>query len=517
MTGRMLGMVGVVVAVLPGMAVSCRSTVQDARHCANNDGDRHCAEQYPDGSRPYCELGEGACISPDTAFGCVAQRPVDECYSPCGGSVLAENGECLMGESSSGSSSGGTETEGSSGSDSSSTTGPVPCMGNEDCADEGAPFCEPGSGECVACDGVEDPDGACAGKEPGLPVCAGGACVQCTADKAGACGGKTPVCDEGTNTCVPCTAHDQCGGAACNLFTGACLPVDAVVHVGGPKSDYPMLQAAVDSFAAEMEGTIIVHAGTYNEAVTVSGGRVIGLLAASGELPEWLRTMDPNAPQLTVGVGTTVLLDGLQLSGNDSSDDAAVLINGGRAWLDRSRVIGNPGGGIVAQSNAELVLRNCFVGGSVNGVAALVINDATAAVGYTTIIGGLGSLAEGLSCTSGATVSVADSIVLLQSDNPAVTCDPAIFDHSASEVVLPGTANENVGSFDDLSDWFTNVATGDFALSMTGAVVFADIAVWQAGDPPTDIDGDPRPTTDGTSDYAGGDVPVAAAQPELDR
>jgi hypothetical protein len=31
--------------------------------------------------------------------------------------------------------------------------------------------------------------------------------------------------------------------------------------------------------------------------------------------------------------------------------------------------------------------------------------------------------------------------------------------------------------------------------------------MWQTGDPATDIDGDARPTTDGTPDYAGADVP----------
>jgi hypothetical protein len=32
-------------------------------------------------------------------------------------------------------------------------------------------------------------------------------------------------------------------------------------------------------------------------------------------------------------------------------------------------------------------------------------------------------------------------------------------------------------------------------------------AIWQTGDPTTDIDGDPRPSTDGSPDIAGADIP----------
>ena len=36
---------------------------------------------------------------------------------------------------------------------------------------------------------------------------------------------------------------------------------------------------------------------------------------------------------------------------------------------------------------------------------------------------------------------------------------------------------------------------------------FANVATWETGDPPFDFDGDLRPTTDDTSDYAGADIP----------
>ena len=60
----------------------------------------------------------------------------------------------------------------------------------------------------------------------------GGACVECSAEDATACGGTTPICDPAANACTACTAHDQCpGDAGCHLFEGSCLPSDAVLVV----------------------------------------------------------------------------------------------------------------------------------------------------------------------------------------------------------------------------------------------------------------------------------------------
>jgi hypothetical protein len=407
-----------------------------------------------------------------------------------------------------------TETTGATLDDTMTSTGDTSepeCMGAADCMDDARPFCNEVQ-ECVTCEEIPDSDGACASVDAGAPLCVGGQCVQCTAKDASACMGTTPVCDAGSNTCVACSAHDQCGETACNLYTGACLPGDAVVEVGGPKPDYPTLAMAVASFAEGAEGTIVVHEGmpSYDQSVIVDGGRVLAFLAAEVgpgvDPPRWIRSSGAS-PQLTVGADSTVLMDGLQLSGNASSAVPGLRVDGGRAWVDRSRVVTNLGGGIVAQAGAELTLRNCFVGGSVNNVPALEVDGATAMVAYTTVIGGLGMTAVALTCTPPSTLSVTDSIVLLESGNAPVSCGPAVFDHSASEMSLPGDDNVDVGDFDDGSTWFEGVATGDFHLTPAGVITFADIAQWQAGDPSTDIDVDPRPQVDGTEDHAGADVP----------
>jgi hypothetical protein len=457
-------------------------------HCARNEGDRYCEELFPE--LPYCNRGRDECAIGDR-YGCVAEV-TPECHAPCG---VLEDDECLGGESTGTETGTGTGTGTETGSES-STTGPVPCAGDEDCPDAAAPFCAVGSGACVACDGTDDPDAACAGVDPSLPLCVGGACVQCTEANATACTGKTPVCDEASNTCVPCTAHDQCGEAACNLYVGACLPADAVVHVG-PGEEHATLGEAVAVFGPEEQGTIVVHAGTYNEAVTVGSGRVLAFLAAPGDLPLWILAPS-TTPQLTAGPGTTVLVDGLQLSGNGSSADPGVLVNGGQAWLDRTRVVQNSGGGIVAQSNAELVLRNCFVGGGTEVIGVEVI-DASARVVYTTVVASTFMSTPAFGCTSPGMVDIRNSIVVSQGGS-----SPDELSCAGADVVTSAT-EADVGSADIL--WFVDFNGGDFSLSGTGATTFADIAQWQTGDPLTDIDGAPRPASDGTPDHAGADIP----------
>src|SRR5690606_19339842 len=209
-----------------------------------------------------------------------------------------------------------------------------------------------------------------------------------TAAAPEACQNPTPVCDDAQNTCTACTAHEQCGDAACNLYTGECLPGDAVVHVG-PGRDFENLAAAVASFTEpDAQGTLIVHQGSdYNEAITVGDTRVLAFLAADDVTapPGWVLT-GGGGPQLTVPAGSTVLLDGLRLSGN--SDNVALLLDGGQAWVDRSRIIQNAGGGIVANNGAELTVRNCFVGSSTPDVDAIALNNSSLDVLYTTVGGG---------------------------------------------------------------------------------------------------------------------------------
>jgi hypothetical protein len=203
-----------------------------------------------------------------------------------------------------------------------------------------------------------------------------------------------------------------------------------------------------------------------------------------------------------------VLLDGLRLSGN--ADDLGLSVSGGRAWVDRSRIVDNNGGGIVAEAGAELVLRNCFVGGGVD-VVSLDVNESSAAVLYSTIATSTFGVTPALRCSSPVAVDVRNSIIVSQGGTPPdeLACPSAAVTYSATEGVVAGDGNENVGPFPGMmpATWFVDFTAGDYALQNQGLTVFADIAQWSTGDPLTDIDGDLRPTDDGSPDYAGADVP----------
>jgi len=485
-------------------ASGCLSTVINFDHCNNNGGNEHCAELFPNGSRQYCERGEGSCVSNQSINGCVSVQPNDACYSPCGHrSTLLDSGECLEQMSSTGATSntmGGDTASTSTSGSATDTMEPMECMDPADCSDARAPFCNP-EGVCVGCNALMDGDGACAEINPENPLCVGGECVACTESVPDACEGIAPVCDDPSHTCVACSDHAQCGDAGCNYFTGACLPASEIVHVGGPVPDFATLTGAIASFADGDEGTIIVHeGGAYSEAVTVGGGRVLAILANDDELPTWIFT-GGDSPQLTIADGT-VLLEGIQMSSNSSSMTPAILVDGGQAWVDRGRIVANLGGGILAQASAELVLRNTFVGGDVNDQVALQLDDASAELVYSTLGSGFGT-AVPLVCIAASVVEIRNSLLISRGAEDEVQCGPAVITDSAAEMDL-GRSNTALGNMDVL--WFDDFSTGDFHLDTASPMAIATAAQWREGDPLIDIDGDPRPAIDGMPDAAGADL-----------
>ena len=465
-------------------------------HCTYNDGDRYCAGLDP--TRPYCTQGDDSC-NLGGFTGCVADV-TPECHAPCG--VLPED-ECMAGGSS-GSDTGtasGTDSQTGTDSDSDSTsTGPMPCVGNEDCPDAAAPFCEPDSGECVRCDGLDDGDAACAGVDPLIPLCVDGACVECTAQDPLVCDDQLLLCDAETNACVSCTAHEQCAAGACDVSEGRCFDPENVLHVGMGQP-YMSITAALDDVGAMMldPAVLVLHEGaSFDETATVSAG-TLAIVAADGDQPQWVNT-SVMAPTLTVtGMQTRVYLHQLRLAQN--GNDIGLVLDDG-AWVDarRSQIVQNAGGGVLAQNGAELTLRNCFVGdGNTNSTDAITVNGATLTMLYTTVgaAANTGMPARALFCDGGGQADVRNSILVSFDPGPEVECPGLTIADSATEAelgMLSGT-------------WFDNYGAGDFHLTMSAPIAAATAAQWQLGDPTTDIDGDLRPTMDGTPDYAGADIP----------
>jgi len=375
---------------------------------------------------------------------------------------------------------------------------------------EEKPFCGPNL-QCATCNEMPDPDGACTSMDSATPFCEGVACVQCTAERPEECMGDTPVCGV-SNTCVPCTAHAQCASGGCELGKGTCFPGDAeaVIHVDGDGGqDFLTVSMAVGSIGGGADGVIMVHelngGVSYQESVVIDGGKAIVLLAAPGETPVLLGT--GGNPGLRVGgSGTTLYMEGLSISGGPVE---GLVVTNAFAWIDRSRVVNNIGGGIVVEgSTAEVIVRNSFVGVNVNNVPAMALNSGvTATVSYSTIVGAFGTAATGLTCAADSTLVARDTIILsLNSDSP-VSCIMGTFEHVASDAMLPGGTNSEIEDFGIGSDWFVDANNGDFHLQNEGLTLFDNVGEWNDGDPLTDIDGEERAQPDGASDYAGADVP----------
>ncbi len=378
-----------------------------------------------------------------------------------------------------------------------STTGDSPLTGTStgtpcDCGEDET--CNP-AGTCVQCEINQD----CTGRGGG-PLCVDGQCVECEGDAD--CSGR--LCDPEAHVCFDCTSHAQCQPAACDLFEGTCLQGEPLGV--GALQQYSTLSDALAVIPPGGEGTIIVHAGTYDDEIVMAAGRTVALLADQGALPVWRdlsATLD--AAQLRVTNGT-VLIDGFDVRGGD---DVSLQVVGGdaRAWVDRSRLVLNDNGSVAVESGGELVLRNCFVGGSVDGTT-VVSADGIATIIYSSILGGEGS-AIALTCTRQSAIQVRNSVMLTLGGAPGdeLDCASASVSGSVTESFVAGRGNESVGMVPPgrLPDWFATPGDGDLHLLFPADPAFAnavlEVPIERINH---DIDGHLRRG----ANHAGADVPL---------
>lgn len=437
--------------------------------------------------------------------GCTATQPTMECHVPA--RPAETEGSSTDGFSTgvmpTTTSSGDTVDGSSSTSNGSSTTGSNPCVSNDDCNEAGAPFCDPASGECVTCAATDDPDGSCAGLDPAAPLCVNETCVQCTPASSGVCDEQLLLCDAASNACVPCTEHGQCGSGACVLAAGTCFPPGDVVHVDGDGGqDFLDVVTAVASVGVGEHRVIVVHeldgGLPYLGGAVIDQGKTVALLAASGEQPI-IQGIGVDPGIRILGVGTTLYADRLEIS---NAATTGVVVDGTYAWFDRSRIVGNDGGGVLAQDLGHITLRNCFVGGNID-TNVLDIQASTADILYTTLGASLGTTTS-ITCDALAMATVRNSLIVSRSEEAEVACANLDATQTAAETMLPGTGNVGLGTMD--TGWFQGFNAGDFHLAKAPFTI-ATTAQWRIGDPPIDIDGDDRPDTDGATDVAGADRP----------
>ena len=503
---------------------ACTTHVTNDAHCFYHEGNSTCVARYGD-DLPYCGtvcLGKDGNPSSPNGDGCVDFVPDDGCYSPCGGEEdVTENDMCSVADTGTSGPSSATEptatsvtmtdatTADSTGmtvstSVDSTTTSAVECNDSSECDDPNLPICLMQT--CSACVDADEPDAACAARDPALGVCGNdGACVQCTGTNTAGCTGTTPVCDESSNTCIGCTEHVQCMDSACAFETGDCLDPMCVVDVDGDGGlDFTSIQAAVAAVGDGEDCTILVHDYGANDygTVTIDGSKRIALLASGSDTPV---IQGNTGAGIEVLGGAILYARGLDLRGN--TDDLGLDISGAatNAYVDECQVMQNADGGIAVASGAYLRLRNSMVGGANStDVAALRVQSASADAVYATIVGyddGFGGGAA-LRCTA-STVTVRNSLLVKTGSGTELDCDDADITFTATETNTPGTGNVMLGGV--MATWFMNTTSDLHLDSPPGALLSA--AEWHEGDPATDIDGDSRPSVDGTADIAGADVP----------
>lgn len=502
------------------------STVLNPNHCANQSGDSWCGEQYPDGSRAYC--ARGSCDpSPD---GCVVERPLeDACYSPCGNGLSADESppDCIGvgSDSTSGDAGDGvmtmddtvadtmadtlgdtddTTTDGPGDTDSTSTGVVLDCQEDVDCAaNDQRIFCIDNT--CVDCSQTDSPDASCQDADSDAPICdTDGNCVTCLPSNNAGCDDQTPICDAGTSQCRACLAHSDCPDSACKIplgtggtpddDEGACFSPDSVLE---PIDISELDQAVLNNVVGEAVIQINAGEASVNFDGTFDGNRDLAILVVgNGAVPQWQRTIAPDAPTLTISDNASVWIEGLGFETNNANGDAAIDVNSARLYLQRARVVENDGGAITIANGGSAAIENSFLGGDVSDTAVVSSATGNVRISYSTLAGGFGS-ATAITCGNADAVEVNDSILATRGVGPVLACVPAEVVTSATEPSLD-------------TGWFIDFSTGDFHLAKMGVDQFGaaeGIAEWNDGDPTTDIDGDLRPNVNGTADVAGADIP----------
>ena len=397
----------------------------------------------------------------------------------------------------------GTSSTGSSGADDpDSTTTSVGCADSADCHDPAAPICE--AGRCVGCQLTAEPQAACADRDPSMPLCLDdGSCAACPADAV--CPAVAPACG-----CTACVSHDECpGGAACGFDDGECLS-GAVVYVddqpacpgtGTEQDPFCSIQDAIDLVGDGGMGTIRVapHDGAgYVEGVQTLPNQVIGILGNGGLAVVSAPAEGATSVLSVPDDSTSVYVARVVLRGSTMAP--ALSLEGGHLDMQASRLSQNPGGSLYVGPGASAYVDNSMIATTTyTGGRGIDVDGGQVVVSYTSLV--IGAIDPTIVCTPGSTVEIRDSIVLNMWSGNELDCEIFVFEANVT------TAEVGQPPYDFI--WFENQFAGDLHLRPEGAAVFADYAQWNAGDPATDIDGDPRPRVDGTPDFPGADVPVA--------
>lgn len=388
------------------------------------------------------------------------------------------------------------------------------CSRDEDCTSPARPVCDTeDTGTCTGCQGSVD----CArfGERdrchPGT-----GACVACV-DSTHCTEPTAPVCGDG-GTCTACTADGQCASGLCDEASGACVDEAEIIHVdrggGGTACTRATPCATFADGVAAITATrrwMRVGPGDYMEPTVTLDGRTVTIVAPSAGL----RPSAFDQPVLQVLNASVVQIEGLRLfsAGGDGRADGlrcqapasgrprvtliGVQIDSNAAFgidasecdvrIERSRIIGNPGGGISIGAGS-FHITNTFItdngGNTPIGGVRLQDNDATSVFAFNTVADNFAAntVARALICTSTLPQRITSNILWGNAAPDQVSTTNCQLDHNLSNQSLSGSNNLMANP--------TFVSPSDFHLAPGSPGI-------DAADPEAtlavDFDGDTRP------------------------
>jgi hypothetical protein len=263
------------------------------------------------------------------------------------------------------------------------------------------------------------------------------------------------------------------------------------------------MTAALANVGAGEVGTLLVHAragdAAYARGFTITDGRVVAVRGLPDERPRFAGG-GVGSP-ITVTGGAVAYLDRGRVDGSALVE--AVQVEGAVLHLDGWLVVLNQGGGISLGNGASLSVRNSVIGANGSALVdaqALRADASSFSLRYATVAGNDSAGFASIACTGGSTGTVGNSIVVALEPG-SIDCPGLVVEQSTIDSFVDGEGVVLRDGFD--ADWFTAPGMGDFHVEPGHP--FANVALWQAGDPPVDLDGDARPSVPGTPDVAGAD------------
>lgn len=223
-------------------------------------------------------------------------------------------------------------------------------------------------------------------------------CVECLATRDEGCTGTTPVCGD-DRMCTACTSHAECTDSLACLPDGSCAADISVAYVDASgTSNSSCTRATPCNSVASALGTdrpYIKITGTIDEAVTISGTRVVTFLGGvgakltrtnNGQLVRVEDTANVTFIDLEisgalgtnvglsipVGSTPTVSLTHVKISNNAGG---GVSSSGGSLTVSQSTISGNTGGGISVMNGTFAIVGNVFFnnGSQLGGTGGVAI------------------------------------------------------------------------------------------------------------------------------------------------